>query len=416
MAAISMYNWQLGALGRMHNGCVLTGEPGKSVGAGKTRTAIAYWWTRVLGGTLDHETGVLGCIQRCVDLVVITTARKRNTKDWETELARFGISTDSTLNPLGVTISVDSWNNVKKYVDAEGKFFIFDEQKALGGGAWGRSLVKIAKRNQWIMLSGTPGDDWMDYCQIFVANGFYRNRTEFKREHVLYDTWASYPRIRGYRGLARLRSNRARVLVTMNADKRAKRHVEWVPYPYSSELVRRVETARSDPETGEPYRNASALCQALRFHSGASEGHSRVFLEIARRYDRVIVFYNYNWELDILRELAAAEGIQHAELNGDIHDDVPPSHERWWYFVQYAAGAEAWNCVSTNCTIFWSASYSWKQVEQAMGRIDRINTPFDDLFYYILTNESSIEKRVRRALERKEDFNANGFWEGLSGV
>lgn len=408
MPAVSMYRWQLEALVRMHNGCVLTGEPGKSVGAGKSRTAIAYWWTRVCGGGLNFQNGKLTKIKKRVDLVIITTARKRDTTEWWKDIAPFGVTFDPKLNPLGVTLEIDSWNNISKYTKRKGQFFIFDEQKALGGGVWGKSLVKIAKNNQWIMLTGTPGDVWMDYCQVFVANGYYKNRTEFIQTHVVYDRWAKFPKISGYRAVRRLETNRNRMLVIMNAEKLAERHVEWVSYPYDTDLYERVQNRRADPETGEPYRNASELCNALRLYSGASEGHSERFLELVKDRQRVIVFYNRNWELERLRDLGRSVDVPVYELNGHKHDDVP-SDGRWWYLVQYAAGAEAWNCVTTDCMVFWSASYSWKQMEQAYGRIDRINTPYSDLYYFVMTNDSSIEKSVRSAIGRKEVFNERAF-------
>lgn len=415
MSCVVLYPFQQRAVEQLHNGAVLCGSPGKSVGSGKSITALAYYWSKVCGGCIDYSSGAVSPMASPRSLLILTTPRKRDSLEWEKELTRFGLSTHIDASAQGVSVMVDSWNRIGSYLGVTDAFVIFDEQKALSGGKWGRSFVKIARRNQWIMLSATPGDTWRDYCQVFVANGFYRNRTEFEDTHIIFDRWARYPKVKSYRGIARLRTNRDRVLVRMDVDRRTERHIEWVDYSYDVDGYLRLQKARRDPETGVPYRDASSLCNALRKHCGASEGHSERFISLVREHPRVIVFYNYSYELHILRDLAEREGVHIAELNGENHDLVPPPNERWWYLVQYAAGAEAWNCTATDTMIFWSANYSWRRMEQAYGRIDRINTPYRDLHYYIMTCSSSIERSVRNAISRKEKFNEKAFASAIGG-
>jgi len=81
-----------------------------------------------------------------------------------------------------------------------------------------------------------------------------------------------------------------------------------------------------------------------------------------------------------------------------------PDDERWVYLVQYNAGAEGWNCTSTDCIVFYSLTYSHKIFEQSQGRIDRLDTPFTDLWYYILMSQARVEKMIWKALLGKRDF------------
>ena len=48
-------------------------------------------------------------------------------------------------------------------------------------------------------------------------------------------------------------------------------------------------------------------------------------------------------------------------------------------------------------------------MEQARGRIDRMNTPFNDLYYYHLKTRSGIDLAISRALNSKKKFNESGF-------
>ena len=150
----------------MHDGCILDGK----VGSGKTITSVAYFYSKVCGGDISKVYSM----SKPMDLYVITTAKKRDSLDWEDECKAFGIFSDSNLNQDAHKFVVDSWQNVSKYTDVTNAFFIFDEQKVVGRGKWVKSFLKISKSNRWILLSGTPGDTWGDYAAIFVANRYYK--------------------------------------------------------------------------------------------------------------------------------------------------------------------------------------------------------------------------------------------------
>jgi hypothetical protein len=371
------------ALDRMHNGCILFG----GVGTGKTITALAYY--------MDNEAPK--------DIYVITTAKKRDSLDWEKEAARFAIGKKVGATVAGLLV-VDSWNNLHKYVGVKDAFFILDEQRLVGSGAWVKSFLKIAKQNAWILLSATPGDTWLDYIPVFVANGFYKNRTAFIREHVVYSSYSKFPKVDRILGVRRLVEHRDSVLVTMEMDRHTTREVDYVDVEFDCETFDRVWKKRWNVFENRPLKDVAELYRVARRVVNEDPARLNKLRELMQEHDRIIVFYNFNYELEILRTLA--DEITIAEWNGHKHEPVPNAN-KWLYFVQYAAGSEGWNCIDTDAMVFYALTYSYKHFEQAQGRIDRLNTPYTILHYYVFTSNSIIDKMILSALKAKRNFTEN---------
>lgn len=405
MAGIQLFDYQTDAIGRMKNGCILCG----GVGSGKSLTAVSYYYLEN-GGDPASVTGgdYIPMDDPPRDLYIITTARKRDTFEWEKELAPFLLSTNPETNLYCNKVIVDSWNNIHKYTEAENAFFIFDEQRVVGSGVWVRSFLKIAKRNCWILLSATPGDTWSDYIPVFIANGFYKNRTEFKREHIVYSQFSKFPKIERYLGERHLRKLRDSLLVDMDFKRQTKAHHEDVYVRYDAALYRDVMRSRWDPWKQEPIENAGGLCYCLRKAVNTDVSRQTMALEIAEKHPRMILFYSFDYELEILKGLAWPEGTAVAEWNGHRHEPIPKAN-RWVYLVNYGAGSEGWNCTLTDTMLFYSQNYSYKVMAQASGRIDRLNTPYHDLYYYHLKSRSGIDLAISRALEDKKTFNESRF-------
>ena len=403
MAGISLRDYQIDAVRKMKNGCILCG----GVGSGKSRTSLAYYYLRQ-GGKIDTKN-YSPMMPHPKDLYIITTARKRDTCEWEAELAPFLLSTDPEKNKFyGNKIVVDSWNNVVKYVDVKGAFFIFDEQRVVGRGAWVKSFLKIAKANEWILLSATPGDTWVDYIPVFLANGFYKNRGEFTREHLVYSYYGSYPKLERYLNTGRLIRLRNSILVDMEFYRHTKPHHEDVYCEYDIRKYKEAIRTRWDPYKDEPIQQASGLCQVLRRLVNEDESRQVALLEILEERPKVIIFYNFDYERELLINLARGQAIEVAEWSGHAHQPLPDS-DRWVYLVQYTAGCEGWNCVQTDTIVFYSQNYSYKVMAQAAGRIDRLNTPYVDLYYYHLKSRSGIDLAISKALREKKNFNEGKF-------
>ena len=402
--AVNLYEHQKQAVNKLRSGSVLCG----GVGTGKSRTAIAYFVTKVCHGKIPRHGSSEMVLPDPKNLYIITTARKRDTREWDAELAPFLLTRDS--GPVKVVI--DSWNNIAKYVDVENSFFIFDEQRLVGTGKWTKSFWKIAKKNQWILLTATPGDNWLDYAPIFIANGFYRNITEFRNLHVVYRRFSDFPQVDHYERTNRLEQIRKQIVVPMDFEKVATQHHEWILTGYDEELYSTAVKNRWDIYKNEPVRDASSLCYLLRKIVNSSSKRLVAIDDILKNHPKAIVFYNFDYELEILRNYCKVKNIVYSEWNGHKHELLPLGTS-WLYLVQYAAGAEGWNCIETDTMIFYSQNYSWKTMDQAAGRIDRMNTLFTDLFYYHLFSDSEIDKRIKAAVNKKRLFSESNFYKSL---
>lgn len=399
---MELYSHQIEAVEKMHNGCILCG----GVGTGKSKTAIAYYYTKVCDGDMPvNGSGHWGAMRSPRPLYIITTAKKRDSLDWHKECSDFRISTDPSASIQHVPLVIDSWNNISKYRKIFGAFFIFDEQRVVGSGKWVKAFLDIARKNQWILLSATPGDKWIDYIPVFVANGFYASATDFKRQHCIITRYANYPKIEGYINEWRLEKRRNSILIDMPYERHTIPHHLDVWVDYDRFLYKEVWRDRWDPYNDEPIDETGNLFFLLRRVTNSDESRIEEVKRLMQKHSRIIIFYNFDFELDALRQI---EGIEIREWNGQKHEAIPDT-EKWLYLVQYSAGAEGWNCITTDTIIFYSQNYSYRMTEQASGRIDRLNTPYVDLYYYHFKSHAPIDLAISRALSLKKDFNMRAF-------
>lgn len=404
--SIKLFDYQMKAVQQMKNGCILCG----GVGSGKSLVALSYYYLQN-GGDPSSLTGgdYIPMDDPPKDLYIITTARKRDILEWEGELSPFLLSTHPEINLYyNHKVIVDSWNNIGKYVEVTDAFFIFDEQRVIGSGAWVKSFLKITKTNDWILLSATPGDTWQDYIPVFIANGFYKNRTEFTREHIVYSHFTKFPKIDRYIGTGKLLKLRRSILIDMDFKRETIPHHEDVYVSYNIETYKDVSRTRWNPYKNEPIQNAGELCYVWRKIVNSDESRQVAVLEIFENHPKVIIFYNFDYELEILKNLGFGSGVKIAEWNGHKHEPIPNS-KSWVYLVQYTAGCEGWNCITTDTIIFYSQNYSYKVMVQAAGRTDRLNTPYTDLYYYHLKSRSGIDLAISKALKEKKNFNESKY-------
>ena len=376
---IELYPYQRKAVDRLHNGSVLCGK----VGSGKSLTGLFYY----MENHIDKP------------LYIITVAKKRNDREWHRDFEALGID--------GV---VDSWNNIEKYTDVKDAFFIFDEQRAIGYGKWGMAFIHIARKNNWIMLTATPGDVWMDWMCIFIANNFYRNKTDFVDQHVEYNPYSKFPQIRRYHKTDKLERFRRYLAVPMQDFRTTKLNRKYINADFDKDLYQTVVKTRFNPYTEEPIMNASEFTQVLRRIINTSERRRIHAKQEIMTRDKVIVFYNYTYELDILKEICQELDRAYYQWNGQKHEAIPDA-ETWVYLVQYTAGAEGWNCITTDTILFYSLNYSYRIMEQSEGRINRVNTSFKNLYYVYLKSLASIDDAIERSIRSKKKFNERNWVE-----
>lgn len=396
-----LYDHQKKALKKMFNGCILNG----GTGSGKSRTGLYYYFQKY-GGYKDEYDYIP--MKNPKDLYIITTARKRDELDWVKEMMPFLMNPDPELNYYSNKIVIDSWNNITKYSDVHDAFFIFDEDRVTGNGVWVKTFLKITKENEWILLSATAGDTYMDYLPVFLANGFFRNKTEFLREHVVYARYAKFPKVDRYLNTQRLDHLKNRLLIDMDFKRHTIPHHEDVYVQYDIAKYKDAIRNRWDPYKNEPIQQAAGLCYVLRKIVNSDESRQVALLELFEKHPRLIVFYNFDYERDILLNMHFGDDVEVAEWTGHAHQPIPEGR-KWVYLCQYTSAAEGWNCVLTDSIVFYSQNYSYKMMAQAFGRIDRLNTPFQDLYYYHLKSRSGIDLAIHKALKAKKKFNEKKF-------
>lgn len=392
---VTFYSHQEKAIKQLRSGSILCG----GVGSGKSRTSLGYFLIKVCYGDFECEH-----IEEPKDLLIITTAKKRDEKEWDRECEVFGLHKDREKSFFGIKVIIDSWNNIKKYINFHDGFVIFDEQKVVGSGAWVKAFYKITSKNQWILLTATPGDSWMDYIPVFVANGYYKNRSSFLFEHAIYDRYSKYPKINRWVDNNKLEWLRKRILVEMPFKKEINKHDIIIPVDYDKILYKTVIRDRWNPYNNKPIESSSELYALMRKITNTDKSRINAILEIIKDHPRLIIFYSFDYELELLNELRNIVDCDIAEWNGHKHESVPDS-DRWLYFVNYMSGAEGWECIKTDTIVFYSQQYSYRIAIQSAGRIDRLNTPYTDLYYYWLKSKAWIDVAIGRAISQKKDFN-----------
>lgn len=415
--SVKLSNYQLKAIDELDNGSILCG----GVGSGKSRTALGYYLFRVCEGdvkVLDYEErpwdkiGIHKAVRRMKnprDLYIITTAKKRDSKEWQKECGCYLLFEDRKNSLSKVKVTIDSWNNIKKYKDVYGAFFIFDEQRLVGSGTWVKTFLNISRKNQWILLSATPGDQWTDYIPVFVANGFFKNKTEFNRQHCVFSSYTKFPKIERYVGERYLEKLRSKILVQMDDQRMTVRHNEYVITEYDQNVYRTVMRNRWNPYEECPVEEMGKLLYLIRKVVNSDISRIEALDRILRDRKYIIIFYNFDYELEMIKEYLNSIDYRYSEWNGHKHQEILNCKDGWAYLVQYSAGCEGWNCITTDTIVFFSQNYSYRVLEQASGRIDRMNTPFKDLYYYHLRSNAPIDVAIWRKLKNKKNFNERSF-------
>ena len=386
---IELFDHQKEAIEKLRSGSLLVG----GTGSGKSLTALWFFYTKVCGGKIKND--MIYPMKREIDLYIITTAKKRDSHEWDLELATLRMKAKS----------IDSWNNIKNYENIENAFFIFDEQRVVGYGTWSQTFIKIARKNMWVLLSATPGDTFIDYAPVLIANGYYTNITEFRRQHVIYSRFLKYPKIERYINVDILSKRVKSIIVKMVYEKKTITKEEWIRVGFDKNIVNDICKTRQYPDTRKPIKNAAEFAYLLRKVVNTDRTRGEALEELLASFDKCIIFYTFDYELDLIKHILDLEDIPYSEYNGHKHQDIL-SGDRWVYVVQINSASEAWECTETNVMIFFSLNHSYKMMTQAKGRIDRLNTPFDEMLYFYLISDSFIDKKIKQCLDRKEDFNA----------
>jgi hypothetical protein len=374
---------QLTALRKLSNGNILRA----GVGTGKSRVAVRYYLENH-----PHQ-----------DVYVITTARKRDSKDWEGEFASEVVGKHADTTIAGI-LTVDSWNNIDKYCDVVDAFFVFDEQRLVGTGKWVKSFLKIVKNNGWILLTATPGDTWLDYIPVFIANGFFKNRTEFKREHVVYAPHVRFPKVQRYIAEGRLIRYRNQILVDMPYPKMTTRHESTIWVPHNEKLVEEVTKSRWHLYYDRPIRDIAELYSVRRRVINSDPGRVEALRKLLKDWPRQVVFYNFDYELELLRGFTKrhrGSGVERTQARTD------PDEQRVGVSRPVCSWRRSVELHRDQCDHLLQPDLLLQNVGTGARKDRQIGHSVHRSALFVLRSRSYWDRQIWASLNRKESFNVN---------
>lgn len=141
-----------------------------------------------------------------------------------------------------------------------------------------------------------------------------------------------------------------------------------------------------------------------------SEAKLKAFTDLVESTDdRLIVFYNFKEELRHMETVCIEAKKTHSVVNGSVKDlDAYERHSNSVTFIQYQAGAMGLNLQKANKIIYFTLPLSSELYEQSKKRIHRIGQD-QPCFYYQLIVKGSIEEKILKTLEMRQDFTEKLF-------
>ena len=297
----------------------------------------------------------------------------------------------------------------KKYTQYKDYFVIFDEIHNLKNstslrGKAGYELTKIA--SGFIGLSATPmGNGWIDVINYFKMFGLTKNKTQFIRQNAIIETSYGYTKIIGWKNETKLKN----MWKSISKELRRNESMDLPPLVFKNihfEASNIYKTIKKDRIYDNIlYDNQMKLRHGLRLYTNLKDKIEYIKDFIESNNDNIIIFYNYDKELELLKSNISKKIYV---INGSIKDI--PKKEEWnnirnsIIICNFGSGAEAIELTFANIIIYFSPAESYIQWEQSIGRAYRMGQDQKVIAYKLITNKT-IEEDIYRSLDKKQDFN-----------
>lgn len=379
-------------------------------GTGKTILSIHHY--------LKHYNGE--------SLLIIAPAQKVLEGGWDREVQRvanfYNIQIQYDVMSYGVLAK--KWNLYK------GWFVIFDECHYVKNptsqrGKAALNLTRIS--TNFSLLSATPSSNgWADTINYMLMFNFYRNKTQFIKEHAIHET-----KFFGQKQIKVIADwkdqDKLKMLYQSISTKLSKDDCldlpplifEDVYFKVSKEyeIIRKKRVLET--ENGPiAYDTVMKLQHGLRFYANQKDKLSYTEMLAESTNENIVIFYYYQQEKDdLVKVLAKNKKIY--EVSGKVNH--LPSRDQWdelkntVTLVQYQAGAAGIELQYCNLVIFYTPTFSFQDYDQALGRAYR-NGQTKKVTVYRYITKKSVEEHVYRSLAEKKDFTESLFKEYVGGI
>lgn len=391
-----LYNFQRQLLNSIEENYIIAAD----TGTGKTMMAIHHY--------LKHNTGE--------PLLILAPPQKIKEGGWQRELdfvaSHYNIEIPYDIISYGVLSK--RWKEYKDW------FLVMDECHYVKNptSQRGKAAINLTKQStNFLLLSATPSSNgWGDTIAYMIMFGYYKNKTQFLKEHAVYNRidYGNGPVnvVSDYRDQEKLQK-----LYQSFSIKLAKEDCLDLP-PLVFEKVhfkpsKEYNIIKKDRVLGEElFDNISKLQHGLRFYANQADKLKYTEMLLEGTEENVIIFYNYKQENEELKKIAKKLKKKVFEVSGSKTN--LPDKEKWTSLknsvtiVQYQAGAAGIELQYANIVIFHTPTYSYQDYEQALGRAYR-NGQTKKVTVYQYITKNTIETSIYQALAAKKDFTEELF-------
>lgn len=336
-------------------------------------------------------------------LLIVAPASKINEGGWQRTIDEHypNIEYDTcTYNMLG-----KKWSQYKDW------FVIFDECHRLKNscGVWGKAGYNLTKISAgFILLSATAiPNGWEDSINYFKMFGLAKNKTQFIRNEAITTMDYGYMEILGWKNENKLKNMWKSISRHLSKDEAT----DLPPLVFENVYFKAsatYKTIKKDRIYNDVlYDNQMKLRHGLRLNTNLKNKIEYIKDFVDSTNDNIIIFYNYDEELKLLKENIDKKTYL---CNGSIKDY--PKKSEWdsikntVTLANYKSGSEAVEFTYANIIVYFSPTESYTEYYQSYGRCYR-NGQTKKVTAYKFITDNTIEADIYKALDSKQDFNIN---------
>ena len=390
-----LYDFQKELLNKIEPNYILAAD----TGTGKTMMAIHHY--------LRYGKGE--------SLLIVCPPQKKKEGGWDREI-------EFVCNHYGIEIEYETLSFgmiAKRWKDYKGWFIVLDECHYAKNptSQRGKATINLTKvSTHFLLLSATPSSNgWGDTIAYMIMFGYYKNKTQFLKEHAIYEDKYFGPKpikvVSDFKDAEKLKE-----IYQSFSIKLAKEECldlpgivfEDVSFKSTKEYKiiekDRILTVGDDDFL---YDSVPKLQHGLRFYANQEDKLKYSEMLAEGTSENIIIFYYYQEEKNELKKIMKKLKKKVFEVSGQATE--LPDKSKWSglhnsvTLVQYMAGSAGIELQYANLVVFYTPTYSFQDYEQALGRAYR-NGQTKKVTVYRYITKNTVEEAIYGALKHKRDF------------